>query len=93
MYGRVYLLNGMVSNCARRLCPSVSAVIPVPSEIKKADRFICALGLKLVRILGYDRFGLPNIVFGILTYFPGPGHKRPAKPELAGGRPELFQHS
>lgn len=29
--------------------------MPVPSDIKKADRFICALGLKLVTFLGYDR--------------------------------------
>src|SRR3546814_9655815 len=50
----------MFSNCANRLWPSVSAVMPVPSEIKKADRFICALGpSELVTILGYDRRDLP----------------------------------
>jgi hypothetical protein len=27
--------------------------MPVPSEMKKADRFICAKGLKVVTILGY----------------------------------------
>src|SRR3990167_8737546 len=43
----------MVSNCASRLWPRVSAVMPVPSEMKKAVRFICTLGLKLRTILGY----------------------------------------
>jgi len=41
MYGRVSFVKVMFSNCARRLWPRVSAVMPVPSEMKKAVRFMC----------------------------------------------------
>jgi pyruvate,water dikinase len=37
--------------------------------MKNAVRFICDLGLKLMTILGYDRFGLPNAAVVILPYF------------------------
>jgi pyruvate,water dikinase len=37
--------------------------------MKNAVRFICDLGLKLMTILGYDKFGLPNVAVSILPYF------------------------
>ncbi len=43
--------------------------------------------------LGYDKFGLPNAAVGILTYFPGTGHKRPAKSQKTGGRLLSFSNT
>ena len=57
--------------------------MPVPAEMKNAVRFICDLGLKMMTFLGYDKFALPNAAVGILTYFPGTGHKRPAQYTMA----------
>ena len=71
--------------------------MPVPSEMKKADRFICAMGLKLVTILGYDRFGLPNAIVTTSSAFSliFQVQATSARPVPRGirRRPELFQYS
>ncbi|CAO3302817.1 hypothetical protein METHP14_1170007 [Pseudomonas sp. P14-2025] len=92
------LLKGMLSNCASKLWPKVSAVIPVPSEMKNAVRFICDLGLKLMAILGYDKFGLPNAAVDILPHLQRLFSRyRPQTPgqviEDRRAPFELFQHS
>ena len=49
--------------------------MPVPSEMKKAVRFICAKGLKLSSILGYDRPRFSPAPWGLaLLLIQGQGH-------------------
>jgi hypothetical protein len=55
IYGRVSLVKLMFSNCASRLWPSVSAVIPVPSDMKNAVRFIASGTLSQETVLSYSR--------------------------------------
>jgi hypothetical protein len=47
----------------------------------------------MMTFLDYDKFALPNAAVGILTYFPGTGHMRPAQSRRQAGAVELFQYS
>src|SRR5690606_21080649 len=59
----------MFSNCESRLCPSVSAVIPVPSEMTKAVRFMLeALNKRSFFGLGYQTRVIRKRQSGIVAY-------------------------
>jgi len=54
--GRVSWLSSMPSNCVSRLCPSISTVMPVPSETKNTVRR--RSGMKLS--VGDGNYAAPN---------------------------------
>ena len=79
--------RGLNSNCARMALPKVSAVMPVPSEMKKTVR-VCmgvALSMRSVGVqarAGWRRLQSPNYQIEFRPHAPAPAHSNKTKAAL-----------